>query len=180
MSDACNKILLAGLPGCGKTTTVMQIVNSLRGKSIAGFYTQEIRKANRRKGFTWNRLDGASGILAHVDLAGPYKVGKYGVDVQGFEDSVVKYLDPDSGADIFVIDEIGRMECFSERFVRAVQGLFSSDKAVLATVAQKGSGFISEVKRRPNTKLFNLTRSNHNEVVAKILEMLSLETETQK
>ena len=72
MNGACNKILLTGLPGCGKTTAVMQIVNSLRGKSVAGFYTQEIRKANRRKGFTWNLLNGASGILSLVDLAGPY------------------------------------------------------------------------------------------------------------
>lgn len=174
MSSKSAKILLTGLPGCGKTTAVMRIVANINSKKVTGFYTQEIRENNTRKGFSWACLDGATGILAHTDIKSPFKVGKYSVDVAGFEQSVVPVLDIEhSDAELFVIDEIGKMECFSKKFIAAVHRLFASDKSVLATVAQKGTGLISEVKNFPGTKLFNLTRQGCDETVAEILQILS-------
>jgi len=174
MSSKSVKILLTGLPGCGKTTAVMKIIASLECENVAGFYTQEIRENNTRKGFCWKRLDGAGGILAHVSIKSRFKVGKYGVDVAGFEKNIVPILDAEqSDAGLFVIDEIGKMECFSQKFVAAVRRLFASDKTVLATVARKGSGLISEVKNYPHAQLFNLTRENSNKTIAEILQILS-------
>ena len=174
MSPKSAKILLTGLPGCGKTTAVTKIIDALDSERIAGFYTQEIRKNNIRKGFRWRRLDAAEGTLAHVDIKSHFKVGKYGVDVAGFEESVVPILDIEQvDAELFVIDEIGKMECFSEKFVAAVRRLFASEKSVLATVARKGTGLISEVKNYPNTELFNLTSAGCEKVVAEILQILS-------
>jgi len=168
------KILLTGLPGCGKTTAVMKIIAHLDPKKVAGFYTQEIRENNTRKGFSWTRLNGATGILAHVNTKSPCKVGKYGVDVTGFEKSVVPILDINhSDAELFIIDEIGKMECFSKKFVTAVRQLFASDKSVLATVAKKGKGLISDVKNHPDTKLFNLTTKNRDKIIAEISQILS-------
>ncbi len=174
MSSNSAKILLTGLPGCGKTTAIMKIIDTLGCEKVSGFYTREIRQNNVRKGFSWKRLDGAEGILAHVDIKSRFKVGKYGVDVAGFENSVVPILDVGrEDIELFVIEEIGKMECFSEKFVVAVRRLFASEKPVLATVAQKGSGLISEVKNYPNTELFNLTSANREKTVAEILEILS-------
>lgn len=174
MSSKSAKILLTGLPGCGKTTTVMQIIASLDPRKVTGFYTQEIRQNDTRKGFGWARLDGADGILAHIDIKGPFRVGKYGVDVTGFEKSVVPILDAEkTGAELFVLDEIGKMECLSEKFVGAVRRLFASDKSVLATVAQKGGGLIREVKNYPGAKLFNLTRQTRDKTTAEILQIFS-------
>lgn len=168
------KILLTGLPGCGKTTAVMQIVQHLRAGQVAGFYTREIRRGGKRKGFGWNRLDGASGILAHVDINSPFNVGKYGVDVTDFEKNVVPVLDAEqSEAELFVIDEIGKMECLSKKFVAAVQGLFASEQSVLATVAQKGGGLISEVKGYREVRLFDLKRQSRDKAIAEILQILS-------
>ncbi|NIM16568.1 MAG: hypothetical protein GTN53_35345, partial [Candidatus Aminicenantes bacterium] len=67
MSSKSDKILLTGVPGCGKTTAIIQIMENLKDIKAAGFYTQEIRQNNERKGFTWTRLDGTGGILAHVN-----------------------------------------------------------------------------------------------------------------
>jgi len=165
------KILLTGLPRCGKTTAVTQIVKILNCEKIAGFYTQEIRERGIRKGFSWQRLDGVSGTLAHIDIKGPFRVGKYGVDVAGFEKSVVPILDAEeSDTKLFVIDEIGKMECFSEKFVIAVRRLFKSNKSILATVALKGSGLISEVKDYPDTRLFNLTHQNSEKTIDEVLQ----------
>lgn len=152
----------------------MQILNALNCKKVAGFCTQEIRKGDVRKGFSWTRLDGTTGIFAHVEVKGRFKVAKYGVDVAGFERSVVPVLDfQQTDAELFVIDEIGKMECLSEKFVAAVRKLFASDKCVLATVAQKGGGLISQVKQSPGVELFSLTRQNRDQTIAEILQILS-------
>jgi len=174
MPSKCVKILLTGSPGCGKTTAITRIAAGLETRSAAGFYTQEIREGGKRRGFRWQRLDGAAGILAHVDIKSRFKVGKYGVDVSGFEKGVVPVLDVSrSDVELFLIDEIGKMECFSEKFVAAVRRLFESDKSVLATVAQKGSGLISEVKEYPGTELITLTKDNRDEVAADVIGRLS-------
>ena len=168
------KILLTGLPRSGKTTAVMQIIKNFECDKVAGFYTQEIRQGGVRKGFSWRRLDGATGTLAHIDIKGPFRVGKYGVDIEGFEKAVVPILNPKvNDTKLFVIDEIGKMECFSEKFVAAIRRLFKSNKSILATVALKGSGLISEVKNYSNTRLFNLTRHNRDKKIEEILQALS-------
>ena len=170
----CVKILLTGLPGCGKTTAIMKILAGLGRENVTGFHTREIRQGNVRKGFRWQRLDGAVGILAHVDIKSRFKVGKYGVDVSGFENDVVPVLDVSRGdAELFVLDEIGKMECLSGKFVAAVRRLFESDISVLATVAQKGGGLVREVKRCPGTELIALTRNNRDDVVTDIIRRLS-------
>jgi nucleoside-triphosphatase len=174
MSSKSAKILLTGLPGCGKTTAVMQIIANLNCKKVVGFYTQEIREANSRKGFRWRCLDGTEGILAHIDIKSSFRVGKYRVDVTGFEKSVVPILDVDkTDAQLFIIDEIGKMECMSEKFVAAVRRLFASEKSVLATVAQKGTGLICEAKNYPGVKLINLTRQNYDKTITEISQILS-------
>jgi len=168
------KILLTGPPGCGKTTAVVKIVGRLDARRTAGFCTEEIRDAGKRVGFDWRRLDGRTGILAHVDIRGPHRVGKYGVDVDGFDGDVVPVLDPDATrADLFVVDEIGKMECYSGAFIEAVRRLLDSDKCVLATVARKGGGFIREVKEHPSIRLLSLTTANRNDVAEQVAATLA-------
>ena len=174
MQSKCVKILLTGPPGCGKTTAITKIVAGLSGRNVAGFYTREIREGGVRKGFGWQRLDDAAGILAHVNIKSRFRVGRYGVDIPGFEKDVVGVLDVNrNDAELFVLDEIGKMECFSEKFVTAVRGLFNSDKSVLATVAQKGSGLIGEIKQHPGTEVINLTRQNRDQIVTELIRKMS-------
>jgi nucleoside-triphosphatase len=169
------RILLTGPPGCGKTTAVRTIVGALGGKlRMAGFHTQEIRKAGQRTGFHWHRLDGRTGILAHVDIKGPHRVSKYGVDIESFDREVVSVLNPDAAdVDLFVIDEIGKMECFSDRFVATIRRLLNSSTSVLATVAQKGPGLIQEVKSYPGIRLLHLTHENRDEIARQVADMLA-------
>lgn len=167
------RILLTGPPGCGKTTAVKKIVHALDGSPMAGFYTEEIRESGRRMGFRWHRLDGRSGTLAHVDIKSRYRVSKYGVDIDGFEREVVSALDPAAtDARLFVVDEIGKMECFSRQFVEAVRRLLEANISVLATVALKGGGLIRDIKSRPGVTLFHLTAGNRNEITVQVAETL--------
>lgn len=94
--------------------------------------------------FSETRTTEATGILARIDIKSRFKVGKYGVDVTGFERDVVSVLDVEqTNAELFVIDEIGKMECLSRKFVAAVHDLFASERLVLGTVAQKGGGIVN-------------------------------------
>ena len=134
-----------------------------------GFYTAEIRERGARKGFELVSLDGRRGLLSHVDISGPHRVGKYGVDVEGFD----RFLDtiqwPGPGAGLVMIDEIGKMECFSQRFRALVRRILDSGTRVLATVAHQGSGLIAEVKQRPDVELLGLTTRNRDSVADEIV-----------
>jgi len=67
-------------------------------------------------------------------------------------------------AEIILIDEIGKMECFSGPFTRTVRRLLDSDKTVIATVAGSGGGFISEVKGRSDVEVHTLSTGNRDTV----------------
>jgi nucleoside-triphosphatase THEP1 len=155
-------LFVTGLPGTGKTTLIRKILNKLPpGVAVSGFFTAEIRESGNRIGFTVNTLDGQSGLLAHVRIGGRARVGRYGVDVRGFEDLVLPLLEA-GRAGLCVIDEIGRMECFSRAFCDKVRALLDSGAQVLGTVALQGGGFIAEVKARDDVALFEVTLKNRD------------------
>ncbi len=160
--------LITGPPGSGKTTVIKKLSERLEG--AAGFYTEEIRVAGRRKGFLLKALGGGEGLLAHVDIKGGPRVGRYGVDIQGFE-RFLEGLDLlDTDASIVLIDEIGKMECFSESFILLVNRLLGSEKIVVATVAERGGGLIEEVKRREDSEPFVLDMKNRSVLADRIEE----------
>ncbi len=168
-----NNLLLTGLPGCGKTTVVRRVVERLPGRRLAGFYTEEIRREGRRLGFDAIGLGGRRAVLAHVELRTKNRVGRYGVDVAAFNSVVEAELRtaPDD-VDLFMIDEIGKMECFSRLFVEAATVLLDSEVPVLATIALKGGGFIREVKARPDVELLTVTAANRGDLPDRLVQRL--------
>jgi len=165
-------LFFTGLPGTGKTSLIRKILDRLpTGLAVSGFFTAEIRESGNRIGFTVSTLDGQSGLLAHVRIGGHARVGRYGVDVSGFEGLVLPSLEPGRAA-LYVIDEIGRMECFSKAFCKSVLSLLNSKAAVLGTVALMGGGFIAEVKARDDVDLFEVTLKNRDRLVDEIRRAL--------
>ncbi len=81
---------------------------------------------------------------------------------------------PIEGCDLIVIDEIGKMELFSPRFREAVLKAIGSGKKVLGTIMLNPHPFADEVKRRPNVKLIELTRSNHQQILREIIDWLRM------
>src|SRR5262245_33491550 len=138
-------LFLTGRPGIGKTTIIQGVADALNGERVAGFYTEELRSRGERTGFRIATLDGRSQLLASIYIRSPHRVGKYGVDVPALDAIAEATLAPHS-ADVFLVDEIGKMECFSIVFVEAVRRLLAADRLIVASVASKGGGLIEEVK----------------------------------
>jgi nucleoside-triphosphatase len=165
-------LLITGLPGTGKTTLLMELVRRFARLTPAGFYTEEVREAGMRRGFRLTSLDGREGILSDVTFGGRHRVGRYGMDVEGFE-TFLTFLDLLSHpSPLIYIDEIGKMECLSHRFVRLTETLLSSEKTVVATVARQGEGLIREVKLRPDLRLVEVTPANRQALPEELVRWL--------
>ncbi len=161
-------LLLTGRPGIGKTTVIRRVAEALRAERVAGFYTAEERARGGRTGFRIVTLDGRSRPMAGIDISSPHRVGKYGVDVAAIDAVAATALAPEA-ARIFLVDEIGRMECASPTFVAAVQRLLAADRVVVASVALKGDGLIAEVKRLPGIALREVTAQNRDRLPEEVI-----------
>ena len=96
-------------------------------------------------------------------------MGRYGVDLGGFEAILrAELARPADSVDIFVIDEIGKMECLSRVFAEVVTRVLDSPVPVLATVAAKGGGFIAAVRCRPDVEVITVSTSNRDQLAQEL------------
>jgi len=169
MESIRRHILITGLPGIGKTTLIKKLSEALKPLHPVGFYTDEIREGGVRKGFELVSFDGTQQILSHVDVKSSFRVGKYRVDITGFEAflEAIDFLGPASR--LIIIDEIGKMECLSEKFRIFLNAILNSDKPLIATIALKGGGIIQQVKQRPDTTIFVMNSNNRDSILSEIL-----------
>nr|MBN2278157.1 AAA family ATPase [candidate division Zixibacteria bacterium] len=165
--------LITGIPGVGKTTLINTLARQLEALRPVGFYTSEIRENGRRVGFELISLQGGVKILSHINIESQYRVGKYGVDVESF-DLFLDEIDFDHSSEApVVIDEIGKMECFSAKFRRLILNLMDSNRLVIATVALNGGGLAEKIKAREDVAIFEVTRYNRDYLSNDILAILT-------
>ncbi len=171
-SERTTTLLLTGRPGVGKTTVLRQVANALRGRPVRGFYTEEIRIAGERKGFRLVGFGGFNRIIAHIDFSKSVRVGKYGVDVAAIDVAVQACIGTAIEKNtLYLIDEIGKMECHSQRFREAVRVLLQGEGRIIATVAKHGDEYIETIKR--GHEIWEITPSNRNRMAADVLAWLN-------
>jgi nucleoside-triphosphatase len=167
-------LLITGVPGVGKTTLIRNIANSLDDYRPAGFYTREVREGGTRAGFELVGFDGKVRTLAHTRITGRYRVGKYGVDISGFDEFLKSLTLPSGQGCLIIIDEIGKMECFSSFFREMITRILEDDCLLVATIAKRGNEFIEGIKKRQDILLFELTRENRDTLLPLLLERIRL------
>jgi len=154
----------------GKTTVLERVLACLN-VDAGGFFTREMRSGGKRTGFEIVTTDSERGILASVGARGPYRVGKYKVNVGELERVALPALERAIlESDLVVIDEIGTMELFSECFQGAVKKAMDSEKPLLGVIKVKPHPFLDAIKQRRDVKLFAVTMKNRDELPSVVCE----------
>jgi nucleoside-triphosphatase len=165
-------ILLTGHPGVGKTTAIKRILAQLP-RPVGGFYTEEVRENGRRSGFRIVTLNGRDGMLAHVNIRSQYRIGPYGVDLAVVDNLAVDSIQRATAeGQLVLIDEIGPMELFSDRFCQTVMRVLQSDSSVLGTIVRRSHPIADEIKALTNLTVMEVTIKNRDTISGYILETL--------
>ncbi|KAH9662362.1 AAA domain-containing protein [Citrus sinensis] len=181
--------LVTGPPvsdGVGKTTLIMRVLESLKASNpslkVQGFYTGEIRQGGQRVGFEVVTLDDRRAPLASINASSPesYRwptVGRYKVDVASFEAIALPELQVGADTDLFVIDEVGKMELFSSSFFPAVLRILESNIPVLASIPAPKSGrdipAVARLRNHPGATIFTLSPGNRDSLKDNIYYQLT-------
>jgi len=173
-------IFITGLPGCGKSTLIKEIISQLKGKKICGFLTPEIRTDHERKGFLITSLDGKQKeFMAHADKSvfgrnsELRKFGKYWINIGAIDKFCERILNDIENCSIIVIEEIGKMEFFSEKFKEMLSKIIASKITLtskITLIATLHRAYVKDFKNKG--KIFVLTRENFNVIKREILMLL--------
>jgi len=133
----------------------------------------------RRVGFLMKTLDGRKAYLAHQDIHSPFRIRRYGVSIENIEAIAVPSIAPVSG-NVIILDEIGKMECFSEVFKKAAVDALDSPNIVIGTITLGGDDFIRTVKSREDIEMHEVTPENRDALPEVILRKISELPERQQ
>ncbi|MEW5937147.1 MAG: NTPase [Candidatus Thermoplasmatota archaeon] len=171
------KIGITGLPSAGKTHTLIRIIEMIEaeGKSVGGMITEPIIQRGQRVGFyvlDWARKKRKR--FAHVKIESQITVGKYGVDLRALDTvGVSAILDACKNADVVVIDEVGKMEVESEKFVAAVKEALDAEKTTILTLHKKSRNpLLQDIRRRDDIRILEVTPINRNLLPYKVMKLL--------
>ena len=164
-------ILLTGPPRSGKSTLIEKVVKKIK-RPATGFLTRELREKDKRVGFLIETIAGKTGILAHENIKSNCRVGKYKVNLQDLEQIAVPSILPSSSDQIVVVDEIGKMECFSRLFRETLLRVLSSENQVIGSIALKGDRFIQNIKNRDDVALVSITEKTKDAALEFFLQKI--------
>lgn len=178
--------LVQGQPGSGKTTLLKAILARLReqGARVCGFITEENlgRSTSSRTGFDVVSIpvdendDSERCLFASKFSKTKFKTGSYYVHVASFDRVALPSLVLSDDVDVYLIDEIGRMEMHSVRFKEAVLDLLKAGKVVVGSIAAPRYGhvvnFCEDIKVRNGTMLWNQKKSIRGQVEEEMCETI--------
>lgn len=163
-------LLISGPPRVGKTTLIKELLKEFKNSSC-GFITEELKKDRRRIGFLLKTTDKNEFIFAQKNMDSEYKLKDYGINIKEFEEKALKLLTKKDKRFI-VIDEIGKMELFSQRFKKILEEILNSEKRIYGTIHRENKGFLKEIKERKDVLVLELKKENFKETLKFCREFL--------
>jgi len=74
---------------------------------------------------------------------------------------------------VIIIDEIGKMELFSDRFREAVRKALDSKNPVIGAIMFVRHPFADQVKRRKDVKVIDVSKRNKMELIDTIIKEMN-------
>lgn len=173
-----SRILITGPPRSGKSTLIVRLIEHYRNKlhPVVGFLTPEVAEDKKRIGFDIEDIATNHRVkFARIgNFNTNYRLGKYSIFIKNLENFLLKLeglnLLPNS---IIFIDEIGKMELYSNKFQHFIRKLFESNYHLIATIGQKIQHPVKTyILSLPKIIYITLNRVNQEEVYNKIVSMI--------
>ena len=101
-----------------------------------------------------------------------FHIRRYGVSIENIETIAVPSITPAKN-NVIILDEIGKMECFSEVFKQAATNALDSSNIVVGTITLGGDDFIQEIKNRGDIEINEVTLNNRDSLPNLILRKIS-------
>lgn len=160
--DTC--FLLIGKPRVGKSTAIKRIIHRIGPEYFGGFYTEEVRNSTNRIGFNCVTLSGESERIASVESESLVRVGRYGVEIDTFENIALKEVRQSLDTKrITVIDEIGFMQMLSVPFKEMIHEIVSSSQhIILGTICVDSHPDIDKIKELTGIKFYLMNEENRD------------------
>lgn len=167
-----NKLFLTGPPRSGKSTAIKTIINTLGHEKFKGFYTEEIRMNDKREGFKIITMDGREGILASIHFESDVRLSRYGLDMNVFEELCISSIKNDSEDKIILIDEVGPMQMYSQKFKTYLETIMKDNSPVLGTIYVDEHPWIDGFKKDHELELIHVNPTNRDDVPKDIISKL--------
>lgn len=172
------KIGITGLPGAGKTTALLRVIDMLKDEElkVGGMINEPIIEKRHQVGVTTkNLLTGEQEIFASVDFESKIMVGKIGVNIPVLERVGVQAIkDACEQCDLIVIDEVGKMEVESEMFSEVVKAALEVNKPMILTLHKKSRNpLLQDIRRRDDVRILEVTPTNRNLLPYKIVRLMN-------
>lgn len=166
-------VLIAGAPGIGKTKLIHHLLRDLSPLLIRGFHKEAIKENEVLKGFRLITFKFEELILAHIHIEGPDRYQSFGLNLDGFDKIVENQLNTNGPVELFLIDEVGPMECISKLFRHKFIEILESDIPVIATLASIEILGTLDIKKRKDVSLLKMTHSNRDAMWKSVLVEIS-------
>jgi nucleoside-triphosphatase len=164
------KVLLTSKHGCDKGLIFHKFLKQYSGK-VNGIYSRAVRDSeNKRVGFEAVTIDGRSRLIAHTGqfmASAGVADDKYFVDIHAIETFVVPEIEraAEDKTSLLVIDEIGKIEACSDRFMQLIAQLFNGPNYILATISQEPESWSVDFKRHPAVRIVNVDPTTRDSLI---------------
>ena len=162
-------VFITGIPGVGKTTLLKKLVHDLNMLVINGFHKEKIVEEDSTRGYRVISFDNKEQILAHLFIEGPNKIDGFGVNIEGFEKFILPQIENIDMVDLFIFDEIGKMECLSQKFCSGFEKILDAPIPVIATYSHHSAFKLNTLKKRKDTTFLQMTSKNRDDIWKQVL-----------
>jgi len=146
---------ISGNPRSGKTSLLERIIKNISGNPI-GFITKEVTRDGERIGFDIITSTGKVIPFARAGHESRFNVSRYGLDIKALDDTI-GLLPRHSAGDILYVDEIGRMELYSEGFIGLIKTYLDSPNIFVFTITKVYSDDTTRaIRARDDVRIFDL------------------------